>query len=103
MAFDGKEGEQVSLDDAARWTENYRNANSGAIKAHTFGKTNLNDILNQNGCVGIRIYHGIDDSGVPCLVLVGVTAEQTDLTTGIVLERGVLCPPYCDNNSPLNG
>ena len=103
MAFDGKEGEVVSLDDAARWTENYREANQGAIKAHMVGKDKLSSILGQSGCVGVRIYYGIDDDSNACLVLVGVTAEGSDITSGIIVERLPFCPPVCDASSALNG
>ena len=94
MAFNGNEGEVVSLEDAASWVANYGSENTG-IKAHTAGKNKLNSILNQTGCVGIRTYYAIDDQGNKCLVMVGVDANENDLENGVILERLPPCPPYC--------
>lgn len=102
MAFTGKEGEVVTLADAARWTGNYRTANPGQVKAHFFGKDQLRLITSQTGCVGIRMYHAIDDDGAKVLVLVGVDANEKDMTSGVILERGMSCPPLCDTTSALN-
>jgi hypothetical protein len=101
MAFDGNEGEVVSLQDAATWTGNYRTANPGAIKAHTTGKNKLNSILNQEGCVGIRTYYALDEDGNKCLVMVGVGSNENDLISGVILERLPPCPPYCGDESAL--
>lgn len=103
MAFTGKEGEQVSLTDAARWTANYRSANPNATKAAFAGKNILNSILAQTGCMGVRMYRGIDDNGVDCVVLVGCDSNGRDMTSGILAERLPLCPPICDDTSSLNG
>lgn len=103
MAFDGKEGEVVSLTEAAAWTANYRSAYPNSVKAHFAGKDNINSILNQTGCVGVRMYHGIDDDDQQVLILVGVNADERDMTSGIIVERLPFCPPVCDPNSSLNG
>lgn len=103
MAFDGNEGKVVSLEDAASWTANYRAANPGAVQAHTAGKNKLNSILSQEGCVGIRTYHAIDEDGAKCIVMVGVDSSERDLTGGVILERMPPCPPYCGDGSALSG
>lgn len=100
--FTGDEGETVTLDEAKSFTANYRNANSGAIKAHTVGKNKLNSILNQTGCVGVKMYYGLDEDEAKCLVLVGVKEDGTDMTSGVIVERNPPCPPYCDDQSALN-
>lgn len=101
MAFDGTEGEQITLDEAAAMTAEYRSQNPGAVKAHFFGKALINSILGQTGCVGIRMYHGIDTGGNPQLVLVGVKSDGKDMTSGIIGDRGIKCPPTCDDGSAL--
>ena len=103
MSFSGDEGSYITLAQGNTWTANYRNANSGAVKAHFYGKTKLNQILGQSGCVGIRMYHAIDDNGVTELVLVGVNSSGSDLTSGYILDRSVPCPSYCDGLSTLGG
>lgn len=101
MAFNGNEGEVITLTQGKNWTKNFRNAHPNEIKAHFFGKNKLNQILNQSGCVGIRIYNAIDDQGKKVLVLVGVDDQERDLTNGIILERSMPCPPMCDIGSLL--
>lgn len=103
MAFDGTEGEVVALKEAASWTAAYRSANPKGIKAFFCGMDHINDILDQDGCVGIRMYKGIHPEEGPCLILVGCDSEGHDLTEGIIVERLPKCPPICDEGSPLNG
>ena len=101
MTFDGNESSVITLSEATTWTENYRNANPGATKAHFFGVNKLNLILNQSSCVGIRAYYAIDDDGAKQLVLVGVDANGEDLYNGVILDRSAPCPSWCALNSPL--
>jgi len=103
MAFNGDEAEQISLETAAAWTENYREANPDQTKAHFFGKNIINAIFAQTGCVGIRIYYALDEKGQKQLIITGVDANEKDLYNGILAERSFPCPTYCDNTSPLNG
>lgn len=102
MAFTGNEAEQIPLPLACSWTANFRKDCPNQTKAHFFGKVILQAILNQEGCVGIRAYNAIDDDGKRQLVLVGVDATEKDMVTGIIAERSIPCPPFCDTTSPLN-
>lgn len=101
MAFDGSEGSQIDLTVAARWTARYRVA-GGEIHAHFFGREILQQILDQDGCMGIRVYYGLDDNGVSQLILVGANADAEDLYEGIVADYADPCPNNCDSASPLN-
>lgn len=101
MAFNGDEGEIVSLSDAKTWTEKYRNDNPGQVKAYFYGKNKLMDILNQTGCVGIRMYYGKDGS-TPNIVLVGAESNEDDMQNGIIVEHGVPCPNQCGAPNELN-
>lgn len=103
MSFSGNEGGSITLAQGSQWTANYRSANPNATKAHFFGKTKLNEVLNQSGCVGIRMYYAIDGNGAKQLVLVGVNSSEQDLTSGIILDLAVPCPSYCDSFSALMG
>lgn len=103
MAFDGNESKVISLADAMEWTGNYQDGlPQDAKRAHFYGKTKLMQILNQTGCQGIRIYRALDDLGVECLVLVGADADEQDMVNGIILEKGLSCPPRCSTGSGLN-
>lgn len=97
MVFNGKEEHQITLDEAIKLIQNYKNKQSNSeIKAHYFGKDALLKLLEQDGCVGIRIYYAAQDDGTPELVMVGVNENGKDLTSGVILERNWPCPPYCD-------
>jgi hypothetical protein len=103
MAFNGTEGKIVTLSEASEWTENYRDTiPEGGIKGHFFGKDLLDEILKQPGCMGIRIYYGMEDDGTKNLVLVGADANEEDMEDGVILERSVKCPPNCGGSSQLN-
>jgi hypothetical protein len=104
ITFTGDESEQIPLALAAQWTANYRAKNPKGIKAYFFGINPLRRALRQKHCVGLRMYYALDEKGVQQLVLTGVDAQGNDLFNGIILDRAIPCPPYCDNsNSPLNG
>jgi len=102
MSFDGNEAEQFPLDEAAKWTANYRAANPQGVKAHFFGKNILQDILNQPGCMGIRVYYALDDDGKQQMIMVGANADENDMFNDIIAEKAKPCPPFCDKSgSPL--
>jgi hypothetical protein len=103
VCFTGNEGSYITLAQGRAWTGNFRRANSGAIKAHFFGKTKLAGVLKQTSCVGIRMYHALSAAGAAQLVLIGVNRRGVDLTRGYILEVAMPCPTYCDNTSALNG
>lgn len=103
MAFTGNEGEVVSLRDAGSWTKNYRDQmGEGDPKGHFVGINKIEQVLNQEGVVGIRFYHAIDNNGQRNLVLVGVDADENDLVNGVIVDRTVICPPKCGSNNGLN-
>lgn len=102
MSFTGNENHNITLQEAAEMTENYRNAHPGAIKGFFYGKETLQNILNQANCVGIRIYYAQDNTGAPKLVLVGADGNENDLYNGVLAEFGFPCPDHCSSPNPLN-
>lgn len=102
MAFTGNEDHTISLTVAAAMTKNYRDANPTQVKGHYFGKDAIQDVLDQSGCVGLRIYYGLDNDGKKQLVIDGVTSDENDLFNGIILDRSIQCPPNCGISNPLN-
>lgn len=103
MAFNGNEGSVVTLTEAAGWTAAYRNTiKEGDRIAHFFGTNKIQQILDQPGCMGIRIYHGLDENGEKILILVGAAADESDMTNGVIVEVSFPCPPICPGLNPLN-
>lgn len=93
---------RISLKDAAAHTKRYRDAKVSEIKAGAFHKDQVLELLNQAGCVGLRIYYGFDTTGAPTLVLTGIDAADSDLTGGTILETIWPCPPFCGGGNALN-
>lgn len=103
MAFNGNEGTAITLADAADWTKRYREAApEGATLAHFYGKNKLLEILNQEDCMGIRVYFGTEPNNTESLVLVGADADEDDMTAGVIIDRSIRCPPMCSSKGPLN-
>lgn len=102
MAFDGTEGEKITLTDASNWTATYRaNMGTGDPKGHFIGKDLIEEILAQSGCKGIRVYYGIDDSDEKVLIFVGADADEDDMLD-IIADRSIPCPSHCGSSNDLN-
>ncbi len=102
MPFTGKEDHFISIEEAQKLVSNYQSKiKESDIKAYYVGKDSLQKVLQQDGCVGVRIYFGEDEEGKLQLVIVGVNSEEKDLDEGYVLERFWPCPPYCNKESKL--
>jgi len=57
-------------------------------------------LLAQPGCVNVRTYFALDQ-GTLTIVVVGVDADENDMTNGILLDVTRGCPVTCDIDSPL--
>lgn len=101
MAFDGTEGAKITLAEGAALTKEYRSRNTSAIKARFFGKDILRQLIDQEGCMGIRMYYGQDEDGNSQLVLVGADSDENDMLD-LVADASVPCPNYCSSPNPLN-
>lgn len=108
--MNGHENHDISLNDAADLTSNYRNLPLGTIlngitgiKAQAFGKDAIQDILNQSGCVGVRFYFGLQDFP-PAFKLIGVGLDSSgnDMTSGKIIQHSQGCPSFCSTANALN-
>ncbi len=103
MAFTGNESHDITLAEASEWTANYRaSISTGETIAHYFGKTAIQNIMNQSNCVGIRIYYALDNAGAKQIIAVGVNSDGNDLYNGLLAERTIKCPQDCPSANPLN-
>lgn len=102
--YDGSEGAYIAKSQAQTYGSNYVNSDrydaTGQYKAHYFGENKLNDILDQDGCVGLRIYYGTKIEGTtiekPELIIVGVDSNGNDiLDEDLILDASMPCPPNC--------
>jgi len=103
MSFTGNEEHTITLAVASGMTKNYRDAaGSNATLAHYFGKKEVLELLDQEDCVGMRIYYGLDVDGKKQLIIVGVNSSENDLSNGMLLDRSATCPEHCSSANPLN-
>jgi len=84
---------KVSITEARELVDRRRRA--AEQPAGAFKKSALERLLNQTGCVGVRIYYGMHPDGQPALVLVGVDEYGEEMLDGELLERNFPCPPFC--------
>lgn len=110
----------ISLHEAAELTAHFRKMKDSILAdgynsadmlptCETFEREAFDKLLARDGCTGIRIYLGMDNSNQLKLVIVGVNENKQDmvstsdlLETEEVIENGVRCPVECPEESPLN-
>ena len=94
---------RIDLAAAAALTRRHREeAGKGAQRAGSLHADQVRQLLAQPGCVALRIYYGKTETGEETLVLVGVDANDKELTGGVLLEEIFPCPPFCTEDSSLN-
>jgi hypothetical protein len=99
----GQENHSVTLDQAAKYIQNFKNfPKTPTIKGAYFGRNIFDKILSQPGCIGIRYYYAQKDDGTSTLVLVGVDGSGNDISVGILGEDSFPCPPFCGGPGLLN-
>ena len=94
---------RISLEAAAAQTRRYRQG--GKLRSGDCGAflgPQVQELLAQPGCVGMRIYKGRNDECMDSSVLVGVDGDGNDMVEGVLLEFEVRCPPICADINPLN-
>lgn len=105
---------QITLTTAIELTTNFReNPVPDMPIAETYTADAVLALLNQPGCVSLRLYSGRKNDDRICSVLVGVNAQNQDIlppidadtssnNDPIILEDAFQCPPACPPPSPLN-
>lgn len=102
MPIDRHTGEFIDLNEAKTLAHDFQTSNSSSHKCYYVGVEKLQQIIDQNGCMGIRIYRALDKTrGEETLVIVGVNEDCKDMTDGKILDRSEPCPNVCDTASPL--
>lgn len=94
---------EITLQEAITLTHAYQNSPqfAGQPKAGLITATAVQELLNQPGCEGVRIYFSLNANNNLTLVLVGTDINEKDMTSGVILEKLKDCPPFCNFDSPL--
>lgn len=102
MAFDGTEGDAITLAAGATMTGRFRTNYPNHVRGRFFGRDLLLQILNQSGCKGIRMYFAQDSNNVLELVIVGADANENDMCD-LIGDVSCACPNRCGTKNNLNG
>lgn len=102
MEISKNSGEFINLENAIKYTEGFQTKFPDEINSYFVGAEKIKVLLEQDNCIGIRIYNGYNNQeNKKNLVLIGVNTDNQDMTDGYIIERLITCPPICDINSPL--
>jgi hypothetical protein len=99
-------GAAIPLEDFRKMTDEFKKSvGSEDTRAVSYGKTVLEQVLSQKGCVGIRFYFAKDKEGKTTLVFIGVDKNGNDITAPVNAKTtdsapqtgggGPLCPRQC--------
>ena len=100
MAFNGTEGNPITLAQGQDLTARYRNE-CGGIQAVFIGAEHINDLLAQTGAMGIRVYFGRDTDDTNTTVLVAADSSEDDILD-LIIDCGKKCPIHCGSKNDLN-
>jgi|GEM_PF-3710776 len=101
MRLSAEGAHDISLEEAIEFSARYQERiDADTPKAGFFGKSAVQQLLNQDNCIGMNFYFGLDESGKRVMCLIGVDQNKHEIT-GMWHERGLLCPPWCGLDSPL--
>lgn len=102
MNLDENSGSPISLEEAKNYVSEFRKKFPNEVKAFYVGVNQVMKVLDQENCMGIRIYNGYDtEENRLNIVIVGVDKYEKDMTDGVILDKTYPCPSYCDTTSEL--
>lgn len=93
---------EIGMTEAREVIGRWRRQNPSQKNAGAFKREALDRLLAQKGCMGVRMYYGLDKEGFATLVLVGVDEYGNDMDEGELFDRAVPCPPACTMDSALD-
>ena len=100
MSLNPNTGSIITKEEAQTLIAAFAKKFPGQIISSFIGENNVKQILEQDNCIGLRVYNGYDDAEQKIsLVMVGVDAEEQDMLDGnIIYDKMVTCPPICAHN-----
>jgi len=127
MSNGTSQNHRISLAQAKKMIQLFRNSRDKILQpeyatpeiipnSEMFSKEAIEQVLNQKGCTGLRIYFGMSDDLKLHSILLGVnekgenilkttaaTTEETLDEEAIILEESLRCPPICPPPSDVDG
>lgn len=101
MKLDVNTGSIITQEEAKALITAFESKFPGEVTSSFIGANNVKNILEQENCIGVRIYNGYDIVNEKIsLVLLGVDEDEKEiLENGIIYDRIETCPPLC----PIDG
>lgn len=97
--LDVNTGETITLTEAKEYVSEFAKQYPGEVKSFFVGKNHVKSILNQEDCIGLRVYNGYDLTETRMnQVFIGVGSDESDMK-GLIVNRSLVCPPVC----PVDG
>ena len=98
--LDSTIGAKITLAEAEELTGSYQTNFPDENMCYFVGATHVKDIIKQEGCIGIRVYKGLNkDTFKKTLVLIGVDQDGKDMTNGFIVDKLTTCPDNCPDPS----
>jgi hypothetical protein len=95
--FPGAEKHEITKDEADKYIlNNQKNPQIPKIRGGAFQRAVIDKILAQPECDGIRIYYAQAEDSSATFVLMGITEKGSDISKGVIAERILPCPPWCN-------
>ncbi len=97
MKLDPNTGGIITKEEAKTLIAAFAKKFPGQVVSSFIGGNNVKKILEQDNCIGLRIYNGYDDVEQKIsLVVVGVDTQEQDMLDGdIIFDKMATCPPIC--------
>ncbi len=96
MKLDQNSGAEITLSEAQAHIKEFQMKNPDEVKSFFIGSNHIKSILDQEGCIGLRIYNGINlESSRMNQVLIGVNELGNDIKEGVIVNKAIICPPEC--------
>lgn len=94
-------GKDIGYEAGAKMVKRHFDQNPDDAVAHFIGRNIIEKILAQPGCIGLRLFTGLDEMGIRKPIFIGVDKAgnnilRIDMSKKGILASGVkICPPYC--------
>lgn len=104
MALDVNSGGVITEQKAKELISEFAVKFPGEVVSSFIGANNVNAILAQEDCIGLRIYNGYDATAQKIsLVIVGVDEHDNDLLENrLIYDQLATCPPLCSTGTTLS-
>lgn len=109
--FTGREKTPISIAEFKNGTVKFKQRSSGGVRAFFYSKEAIEELLAQNGAVGVRVYFADAGNGDKEMYIVAVNSSGKDLRPNMDSERSTAahraqshiilksdkpCPTFCD-------